>query len=770
LVKSPDNSADDAVAPVAGVTAEVHSELLAALSAVLHPQGIRFKFSIQELPEPPHKRLWVRCESSKSIDYNLLAAPLALRLRGLELEGFRDGIIRCVNPGMKDTDWRLKIDLKPPIAILEGWARWGDMQAITMLTNLMLEDVGLQVAGMLKNWRLHLFCCTRTDVYSEKFFHRPEGSKFPNKAQAIDRIVPLLHRLIPQGIQGATIYGVQEMPSGIPSEEESPLWVHWLDLPAATEPSYMAPPLVLAEQGNLDALTFVLQRLLNPDLEQCFAEGAIDISLLTKGNVLHVMSEAPVCPLQSQIVDPTVKVLRQLSLPGITGVRIYGRISGQQLPGWSYGSEFRRATTRLYAQADPTQRTAFTTPAEPTHWRDRLLAQDWFRSAAVAPGVGEFLDWRSVLPWAAVGCLLVGGLDLTGRGLASQLKQTNRMAAVRIDRPSFNNGPLDEKLVAYRQFCASGSPDVLIVGSSRAMRGVDPHVLRQELAKKGYPNARIYNLGINGATAQVVDLMLRRLIEPTQLPKLVIWADGARAFNDGRPDRTFNGLTASAGYRQLANGGTTMTTAQPLVIDGYDKIDRFLNRVLSKFSGTYGQRDRLKARLQELTPGWQSATSHSSSMPTAGEVDRIDSSGFLPVSATFDPATYYQSYAKVNGDSDGDYTSFTLTGSQDLATRQTASFLKQQKIPLIFVNVPLSDRYLDPVRQGHEFTFKQYMQGLAQAEQLQFIDLVGSWMQDYSFYSDPSHLNRQGAVQVSTYLVHNAPIDWQMIANPANPK
>jgi hypothetical protein len=212
-----------------------------------------------------------------------------------------------------------------------------------------------------------------------------------------------------------------------------------------------------------------------------------------------------------------------------------------------------------------------------------------------------------------------------------------------------------------------------------------------------------------------------------------------------------------------------MTTAQPLVMDGYEKIDRFLNRVLSKFSGAYGQRDRLKARLQELTPGYQNTT-HSSSMPTAGEVDHMDSSGFLPVSATFDPATYYQSYAKVNGDSDGDYTSFTLTGSQDLATRQTANFLKQQKIPLIFVNVPLSDRYLDPVRQGHEFTFKQYMQGLAQTEQLQFIDLVGSWMQDYSFYSDPSHLNRQGAVQVSTYLVNNAPIDWQMIANSANPK
>jgi hypothetical protein len=91
----------------------------------------------------------------------------------------------------------------------------------------------------------------------------------------------------------------------------------------------------------------------------------------------------------------------------------------------------------------------------------------------------------------------------------------------------------------------------MIVGSSRALRGVDPVALRKELAAMGYEDISIFNFGINGATAQVVDLVIRQVLEPDQLPRLIIWADGARAFNSGRVDVTFNAIVASPGYRDL---------------------------------------------------------------------------------------------------------------------------------------------------------------------------------------------------------------------------
>ncbi|NJK52073.1 MAG: hypothetical protein HC936_03250, partial [Leptolyngbyaceae cyanobacterium SU_3_3] len=49
----------------------------------------------------------------------------------------------------------------------------------------------------------------------------------------------------------------------------------------------------------------------------------------------------------------------------------------------------------------------------------------------------------------------------------------------------------------YRQYVAQhGAPDVLILGSSRAMRGVDPVVLEQALAAQGFKGQKIFNFGV----------------------------------------------------------------------------------------------------------------------------------------------------------------------------------------------------------------------------------------------------------------------------------
>ena len=75
--------------------------------------------------------------------------------------------------------------------------------------------------------------------------------------------------------------------------------------------------------------------------------------------------------------------------------------------------------------------------------------------------------------------------------------------------------------------------------------------MKRELQALGYGDLDIFNFGVNGSTAQVVDLTLRQVLRPDQLPRLILWADGARAFNSGRLDITYNGIVASDGYRQL---------------------------------------------------------------------------------------------------------------------------------------------------------------------------------------------------------------------------
>ena len=328
------------------------AEIDRVLSELFNPIGVKFRVSIrrrsqqrieqissqQTILQSPdllnpalNYRLWIVCSARNSIDCQLLAQPLAKTLRGLNLVGFQDAIVQFSQSAAQVSNWRLKIDLAPPVVILRNWARWGDMQSIIKLLNLVLVDGGMQVSATLKERTLHIFCT----------LSQGELAKAPTKSIALEMIAPLLVALTPQGIHGATIYGLKS------TTAESPVWTHWLDLPALSDPNFSLTPLTLAERGDVPALNFVLHRFLNPDIEQCFAGGGIKLSLLRHRGVIHVMSEAPVCPLQSQVAAPVVKILTQLGLAGMRGIRVYGRVSGQSQPLWTTGVDFDRDPLEL---------------------------------------------------------------------------------------------------------------------------------------------------------------------------------------------------------------------------------------------------------------------------------------------------------------------------------------------------------------------------------------------------------------------------------------
>ncbi len=753
------------------------SLIFQALTQVLTPIGVRFKFAIQHQPQPPadpvtseqtilqsaeseslQYRLWVRCNSTKSLDCQILAEPLAKVLRSIDLQGFQTAIVEfsrfssgTSKSARRVADWRLKIDLTPPAVRLRNWARWGDVQSIVRLLNLALAPKEIQVSAVLKDLTLQLFC-TLTN---------PRAAKSPSKKIVVDTIAPLLISLTPQGIQGATIHGVQ---SGR-QVDVSPAWIHWLDLPGLGNPQLSPTPIVLAARGDRDALNFILERLLNPDLEQCFAIGGIHLSLLRRQHLIHVMSESPICPIQSQVATTVVKVIQQLAWPGIRGVRIHGRIAGQATAQWTYGVDFSQAPLELPPVA--VEHHFVVEPSLPKiGWSDRVgnylvgtgIWKHQFRSLENNQLVYEpQFRWDRSLLLLVVGLGFVIVSDLViGSGLAPN--QITIEAPEKAVQLSFNNYLLEQKLAQYQLRCTQqGVPDILIVGSSRALRGVDPAVLNKNT------NLQVYNFGINGATAQVVDLILRQLLKSEQLPKRVIWADGSRAFNSGRIDRTYDTIVSSSGYRKLArtagfnSSNSPLLQAQNFFQNAYQDFDTAIDLQLAAISPAYHHRDRLKDLVRTNVPVVaqlaDSDNSNSSQDPAASINERdIDVDGFLPLQLQFDPATYYQKYAKVTGDSDGDYAGFQLQDRQDTALHQTIDLLKNNKISLIFVNLPLSDIYLDKSRRQHEVTFKTYMQKLMDSNQLTFIDMDGLLNTRYDHFSDPSHLNQTGAVAVSKYL------------------
>jgi hypothetical protein len=362
----------------------------------------------------------------------------------------------------------------------------------------------------------------------------------------------------------------------------------------------------------------------------------------------------------------------------------------------------------------------------------------------------------------------------SGRKLVSSPVQPHN--AISAEQFAFNVPQLNQKLAQYEQFVAqSGVPDVLIVGSSRSLRGVDPVALQAGLAAQGYSGRKVFNFGVNGATAQMVDLLLRQLIPADKLPKLILWADGARAFNSGRVDVTYNAIATSPGYAALAqkpdkaaapeaalaNLGQTPT----LMAAQYDAWNRQIHQLMARGSATYHQRsalvdwmrDGLLTKVVPVPP----VTPDQTAAATGGEnLEAIDVNGFLPLAARFNPTTYYQKFARVTGINDADYAQFQLQGAQATALKSTAEYVKQQGGNLVFVNLPLSDDYLDADRREREAEFQQFMIQSAAASGFTYRNLSELWKTEHDYFSDPSHLNRYGAYAVSQQLAKDPLVPW----------
>lgn len=327
--------------------------------------------------------------------------------------------------------------------------------------------------------------------------------------------------------------------------------------------------------------------------------------------------------------------------------------------------------------------------------------------------------------------------------------------------PSFNSEQLDQQLRRYAKYVAAyGVPDVLIVGSSRSFQGIDPLTLQQSLAQQGHPGVKVFNFGINGATAQVVNWLLQDLLPADHLPRLIVWGDGARAFNSGRIDHTFNKIVASHGHQLLSVGirpqlppAQRLDLAQicmnnlnlvPFLSSSFTAL-KSLNQSLAE---TPAKSLICQQSLQVLIQQAVTATLK----PLRSDLTP-EALGFRVVNTQFTPATYFQRYPRVPGQFDADYRNYNLDGKQATAFQSVIRFANQRQIPLIFVNLPLTDIYLDPTRKAYEKQFQAHMQALARSGQWTLIDLMSQPdLKQNRYFEDPSHINRYGATAIATWI------------------
>jgi hypothetical protein len=713
-----------------------------------------------------------------------LVTAIATRLERLAPQGLHRAMVYGQHPGAKTPDWVRCLNL--PAAEHEDLAdapsllaRQRDWLALRFLITRQLNP---ELATYLATGGIRVQVLERDDLLHIMV----DGPVCPPRRQVAPQVKTLLQDLQPNGIEGLRLYGRR-------AGQQRPTWSYGTDFQTRQRLVPQAEPAFAASDTYIgDLLPEGEDTGLRPDLTPAavsqtlhaawthFVAGVRVGLMKTQFWVPHQDLPRALPPLPERDRQDALRIGLVWGLVGLIGAVQVDWLVGQVL-----------APAAGAIPAAETSASGEAVAAEPA-------PQDDFAAAL------EDLDWDA------------GGEDtdafggdtdsFADEGFTGQPRPAPGELAASPDRafaptldlvaaspyPSFRSEQMDEKLALYHQrLQTSGPPDILIIGSSRALRGVDPAALKRELASLGYGDLDIFNFGVNGSTAQVVDLTLRQVLRPEQLPRLILWADGARAFNSGRLDITYNGIVASEGYSQLGRinpegmaaaeavaeaEGTDRPTAEDTSLRAsYQALDQNLSDRLGSLSALYDQRDDFKTLVRDrlLTPlvspvvAWvqgdltRSEENRATSDLPIPENSRIDFDGFLAMDVRFNPATYYQLYARVSGYYDSDYEDFSLVGAQAAALKRVIDFSQRNEIPLVFINTPLTDEYLDAYRTNAETAFLQFMLQLSATESgFIFRDLGQIWPQRYDYFSDPSHLNRYGAYQVSNRIAQDPMIPW----------
>ena len=521
------------------------------------------------------------------------------------------------------------------------------------------------------------------------------------------------------------------------------------------------------------------------------------LKLLLQNNCLNLLCETRTAILQAEMVIPMLNTLRTVrSAEYFQAVTVSNRVIGQKKPNWSFEIDLlaigvQSPDPEIFESTEEIEQEviAILSPEDDAinPWQqlitdaghickqvEKLIGQTSPRIPSVAICVTSL----------AIGIGASVAIDRTLNHYAQPQEQTKLVIAnpkINLQENSsdkgitnkpvlnFNIALFNEKLALldWQITNKRRSPDVLIVGSSRALRGIEPNILEKALINKGYKGASVFNLGIDGATAKVVDLQITQILSQPQLPRMIIWADGLRAFNGSRSDITYDEITASTGYKQLQttqkNNGIIPDAQSPNIANPpANPIAKALDLVFA----TSAKRQEVRTAVVKNFDRNTHLLSNSEALIAAtmpSTATALDSKGFVAFDVTFDPNTYFQKYPQVPGDYDLDYRNFETSGSQFDAFANVVDFCRRNNIELLMVNMPLHNTYLDAIRLRYEATFNRRMEELALREGFTYLDISQSIPTQAELFSDPSHLNQKGAIAIAQMLAQNPKIPWQVL-------
>ncbi|MEI6429128.1 MAG: hypothetical protein WCO45_12200 [Pseudanabaena sp. ELA607] len=565
-------------------------------------------------------------------------------------------------------------------------------------------------------------------------------------------------------------------------------------------------PLTEAAQITAQLIESLLQSFRNDrQLRQ------ISLKVLLQQNCLNILCESRQGIVQSIVALPLLNALRTIRpAEHFQSVTVSGRIFNESKPNWTFeidllaigiAPESRPDVSEVQPQqalieADFAD-VAMAEPESLSQWELLQIAlleaiQDVFllrwlgsRNASANPdeqNLPGILPGRAAVALSggvAVASLVMGTLCVFAMDrllLSYSFTQSPAKAVTYSDRPersleapnngyNFHIALLNEKLalIDWQITNKRRAPDVLIVGSSRALRGIDPTALERTLAAQGYQGITVFNMGLDGATSRVVEAQITQILTKRQQPRMIIWADGLRAFNSNRNDTTYEELALSPNFKPSRRGNTeaeireNKRNTRPV-----SPVVKGLETIFSGYAQRLEVRNALVKSVDYLTRSLSNRERLLAETMPQNQLS-VDSKGFVAFDVQLEPNTYFQKYPKVSGDYDLDYRNFEPTGVQFDALLNVAAFCRAANIDLVILNMPLHETYLDSIRIRHEETFNKRMEELAKQESFIYLDVSKLVVQQPRLFSDPSHLNKFGAGAIAEYLAKLPQIPWRRL-------